>query len=364
MKKIKVYLQYPWKFPDSPYYKYLINYPPEGIEFLNIKNEGGAITKASKFKILNSLKHQIRFWTNKLNLVMPNAHLTESKEEFDLIHCAHCLSKNNNKPWVADLEGIWSMWISGQRTKRGKREVKDILSRKNCKKIMPWTESGYKEIIETFPEIKDKVELVYPAVPFFGKGKKNKKLTIIYVARQFWIKGGLIALEVLSKIKEKYDVNVIFISDVDEKVRKAYPSIEIKGLMPQNKVFDLMSKSDVFFYPSMVDTFGFALLEAMSFGLPILSVKTEYTKNVEEIIKEGKHGFLINIKDKPNYYKMGENEKQIANQLYNKLSLLIENKKLRENISKNCLNEIKTGKFSIKARNEKYAKIYSRALSA
>ncbi len=34
---MKVYLQYPWKFPDSPYYKYLIDSLPDGIEYLNVK---------------------------------------------------------------------------------------------------------------------------------------------------------------------------------------------------------------------------------------------------------------------------------------------------------------------------------------
>ena len=56
MKTIKVYLKYPWKFPDSPYYKYLIDSPPKGIQFSNIQREKGVITNAAKFKIFQKIK--------------------------------------------------------------------------------------------------------------------------------------------------------------------------------------------------------------------------------------------------------------------------------------------------------------------
>ena len=51
-KEIKIYLQYPWKFPDSPYYKYLIDYPPEEIKFENISNQKGVIINKKFFGFL------------------------------------------------------------------------------------------------------------------------------------------------------------------------------------------------------------------------------------------------------------------------------------------------------------------------
>ena len=103
MKEITVYLQYPWRFPDSPYYKYLIENPPRGVKFLNAAKQKGVITNKRKFWISNFLKRNIRRGLNKLNLAIPNAHLSP-KGDYDLIHCAHCLSKNEDKPWVADIE--------------------------------------------------------------------------------------------------------------------------------------------------------------------------------------------------------------------------------------------------------------------
>ncbi len=357
--KIKVYLQYPWKFPDSPYYKYIIDNPPKGIEYLNKKKREGVITNKNLFWISNFLKRNVRRFITLFRLSIPNSHFSP-KENYDLIHCAHCLSKNVDKPWVADFEGAWQMYV-GKKTKKSKEKIKNILNSDNCKKIMPWTEKTKKDILEEFPEIEDKVEVVYPAVPLQKLNKKNsKKITILYATRYFWIKGGIVALEVFRKIKEKYDVNLVFISDVPENIKMKYADIEILNLMPQEELFDYYSKADIFFYPSLVDTFGFALLEAMSFGLPVVTINTDQTKTRNEIIKNNENGLIFDVPHQINYYKL--TEKEIVNKLVKSLSKLIEDKKLRNKMSKNCIKEISSGKFSLKERNKKLKRIYEEAL--
>jgi len=235
MKKIKVYLQYPWMFPDSPYYKYLIDNPPENIEFLNAEKQKGVIINKKFFWFSNFLKRNIRKFANFIKLSIPNAHLIRTKQNYDLIHCCHCLSKNKDKPWIADFESEWQLYL-GKKTKKSKEKVREILTNKNCKKIMPWTQTTANEIIEEFPEIKDKVEVVYPAIPInkkIYKKNKNKKITILYATRYFWLKGGIIALETYKKLKERYGdtIELIFISDVPEKVKERYPNLNIRNLV-------------------------------------------------------------------------------------------------------------------------------------
>ena len=370
-KKIKVYLQYPWKFPDSPYYKYLVNSQPKGIEFLNTKKQKGVITNKRFFWFSNFLKRNIRRWANKLNLVIPNAHL-RPKGNYDLIHCAHCLSKNKDKPWVADIESVWSMWLSGMNTKKGEEKVRKILISKNCKKIMPWTEHTKKQILKKFPEIKDKIEVLSPAVPTQKlKRKRNRSITILYVSRYFWVKGGLIALKVLSKIKKKYRnlVEIKFISDVPDEIKKEFSDININNLISQENLFKIYQETDILFYPGIADTFGFALLEAMSFGIPIISINTNDTPSRKEIVKNGKNGLIFDVDRKitrfreKDYVEMNlKIGKKVEERLFQNLSKLIENKSLREKMLKNCQKIIKDGKFSVKVRNEKLKKIYAEAL--
>lgn len=363
MKKIKVYLQYPWKFPDSPYYKYLIDSPPEGIEFQNTKKQKGVITSKRFFWFSNFLKRNIRKWTNKLNLVISNTHLT-FKGNYDLIHCAHCLSKNKDKPWVADIEMKGSLLISGENKKRGQQKVREILLNKNCKKILPWTESAKQDVLEIYPEIRDKIEVVYPAIPSVKNLKKpqNKKLKIIFISRYFHLKGGLMALKVLEELRKKYNLEGIVVSSVPENLKKKYSKLKIYNLLPQKKLFELMKESDLFLYPGSVDTFGFSLLEAMAFGLPTITINTTGTKSRKEIIKNNRTGIIFDVKEKLFFDKIKEKEKVVIKKLIKNTSVLIEDKKLREKMSKECIKTIKEGKFSIKERNKKLKRIYEEAL--
>ena len=351
MNHHKIYLQYPWKFPDSPYYKSLIENPPENVTYLNAeKAKEGTTSSLYKFLFSNFVKKNIRFILRILNNHSPNAHLTKSDEEYNLIHCAHCLSKNKDKPWVADMEGLFSMQIADIPTKKGNENIRKLLLRNNCKKIMPWTNIVKQNILKIFPEIEDKIEVVYPAIPEVKdlNKPKNKRLKIIYVARYFHLKGGKIALEILEDLRKKYNIEGIVVSDTPENLKKEYSNLNFYNLIPQKELFELMKNSDIFLYPSPVDTFGFSLLESMSFGLPIVTLNALQTECRKEIIEDYKTGFIVEGKDIP--------------KLTYFCSLLIENKELRKRMSHHCLMEIKEGKFSIKERNEKLKRIYQEAI--
>jgi glycosyltransferase involved in cell wall biosynthesis len=357
-----VYLQYPWKFPDSPYYKYLIDNSPKEIFYLNIKRERGVITNIKMFKALTKIKSKIRKFADTFKLPIPNAHFTKSLKNYDLIHCAHCLSLNRG-PWVADMESVWSMWIGGKNTRLGRYLVGKILRSKSCKKIMPWTRRTEKEILEIYPDLKDKLEIVYPAVPVqnFIK-KRDKKITILYATRHFYLKGGLVALEVFSELKRKYGdkIELIFVSDnCSEDLKDKYPLINIQGMVSSEKLREYYKKADIFFYPSFVDTFGFAILEAMSYGLPIVSIENDEIR--KELIEDGKNGFLVKT-----HLKWKDQSKKKSYKLIKDLiklfELLINDVNLQKKISKFNIEEIKNGKFSIKRRNKKLKRIYEEAI--
>lgn len=361
-KKIKVYLQYPWKFPDSPYYKYLIDSPPKEIEFLNTEREKGAVTNKRSLKLMTFIKIRIRRWANKLKLNIPNSHKSPHGN-YDLIHCAHCLSKNKNKPWVTDVESIWSIFIGGNRTKKGQDKVRKILMRPNCKKILPWTKLLKKEYLELFPEIKDKIEFVYPAISKIKnlKKPKNKKLKVIFVARFFQLKGGLMALEILDRLVKKLKVEGIVISNVPNELKKKYSNLTIYDLLPHKKVCNLMKSSDIFLYPCPNDTFGFSLLESMAYGLPIVTINTKRSSR-REIIENNKTGFIFDVKEKLFTNKITKNEERVIKKMIKNTSILIKNKDIRLKMSKECIKTIKDGKFSVKVRNKKLKRIYKEAM--
>jgi glycosyltransferase involved in cell wall biosynthesis len=363
MKKIGIYLQYPWKFPDSPYYKYLTKSPPKNIKYTNVKKQAGAITNRKKFWFLTRLKVNIRRWSNYLHLPIANAWLTDNKNKFNLIHCAHCLSMNNS-PWVADMESVWSMWVSGMDTRLGVKRVRKILLNPSCKKIMPWTKHTEKEILKIFPEIEEKVELVYPAVPFKSQKEKKpeKDFTITFIGRDFRLKGGKIALETMRKIKILYpNAKMIFVSSLPEDIKHKYPGVEMYDLLPSDKIAEILSKTDLFLYTSLMDTFGFAIVESMSYGIPTIALKTQLTPAIDEIITNNINGVILRTKCTIDDQSPA-NVEETSDSLLRQIAYLMAHRELLKNMSKNCLAEVKAGKFSIKERNRKLKEIYKRAL--
>jgi len=363
MEKIKVYLQYPWKFPDSPYYKYLLQDSPKEVQYLNIQKQKGVITSKRFFWLSNFLKKNIRRFARILCPSMLNAHLSP-RGDYDLIHCAHCLSKNNDKPWIFDIEAFWQLWVSTKETKKGLRKVEKILNKNNCKKILPWTEKMKNELVEAFPKLKEKIELVYPAIPLKKIKKKiGKDVTLIFSGRYFYWKGGLHALEAINQLTKKYpNVKGIINSEIPGEIKQKYSKnrkIEFYGLIPQEKLFELYEKADILVYPGYTDSVGFAYLESMRFGIPVITVDGWSRK---EIITEGKTGFVLDRPKKFKWDKIGKDEEALINKMIEKTEELIKNKKLREKMSKNCIKEIKEGKFSIKNRNKKLKRIYEEAL--
>lgn len=66
------------------------------------------------------------------------------------------------------------------------------------------------------------------------------------------------------------------------------------GTLSREHVFELLPKSRMVVLPSLYEGFPYSLLEAMSFGVPIITTRV---LGLPEIIPEGKNGILINPRD-------------------------------------------------------------------
>ncbi len=366
-KKIRVHLQYPWKFPDSSYYKNILNFPPENIEFINYKKSLSkkmeVIGSSKKFEVMRRLKNFLRKILRFLSL--PNLTYSFNKD-CDMIHCAHCLSLNK-KSWVVDTEVYDRVTAGGYiaYSRLGRWIIKNRLESGHCKKIIAWSEDCKKTFEEAFPnnkKILDKLEILQFALPI-PKFKKipHKNLRILFVARWFDAKGGRQTLEVFERLSKKYkNIECLFICSTPKKFKDKYSKnkkIKIMDLIPQGKLFkEIYPSYDIFFYPGFGDSYGFAVPEALSYGIPVISTNTFAKK---ELIREGKTGFLIDLpKGWKGYFDMNE---EFLKELTEKTSLLIENKQLIEKMSRNAVKEAKE-KFSIEKRNEKLRKIYEESL--
>ena len=366
MKNIKIHFQYPWKSPDSTYYKNIIESPPKNIIYTNYKKSSlkkmKVIDSSKKFEATRKFKNFLRGILKIINL--PNLTYTFNKKS-DIIHCAHCLSFNK-KPWVVDTEVYNKVTAGGDiaYSRIGKWIIKNRLESKYCKKIICWSQDCKKTFEDAFPrnkKILDKIEILHFALPITKFKKiKHKNIKILFVARWFDAKGGRQTLEVFDRLSKKYPkIKFIFICSTPKEFKEKYSqnkNIKIMDLIPQKILFKkIYPSADIFFYPGFGDSYGFAVPEALAYGLPVVTSNT-FAKN--ELVKDGKTGFLVNIPNKWTGYQCMD-EKMLQDFFY-KTSKLITNSKLRKEITLASKKSAKN-KFSIEKRNKKLRKIYEDA---
>ena len=59
--------------------------------------------------------------------------------------------------------------------------------------------------------------------------------------------------------------------------------------------YKYMKRSTIFVFPSLYESFGIAMVEAMSCGVPVIATKSY--EGIEDIIEHGKTGLLIAVAD-------------------------------------------------------------------
>jgi len=341
----KIELHFPLKVSDSSYYKNLIDYPPEGFEYVSTAKSGliGNTFKRGTFRFVKSA---IRRIFSSFSVSVPlYAKQTKFSPEF-IHHFAHCIPKKSNGiNFFLDIEGAWQLGI-GELTPSSKKKISKILSQDNCKAILPWTFFSRDGFVKEFPELEHKVEVIRPAVPLMQTTKRvidDENFIMLFVARDFELKNGEYAAELMDSFIKNYKGNVkiqgVVVGTVSNKIKNKYPNLHYFDLMPKEQLYKYYKMADVFVYPSPVDTFGFSIIEAMSFGTPTIAMKTFGTKSVHEIIVNGFNGMYFSEED----YTEG---------FVRTITSLIEDREIWGLMSDNCLSTILYGPYSIKHRNK------------
>lgn len=76
-------------------------------------------------------------------------------------------------------------------------------------------------------------------------------------------------IEAFMKLELPGEKWVAGVGPLAESIQKKYPDAKYFGLLPQDDLAALYSQADVFVFPSMTDTFGLVMVEAMACGLPV-----------------------------------------------------------------------------------------------
>ena len=187
-----------------------------------------------------------------------------------------------------------------------------------------------------------------------SKDRLNKnKIRFIYVGRISHLKGIVEMLDAFKSVNSQiYDLELIIVGHPDSKINidklkktASDDSISCKikflGHVDGPSKFNLLSKSDVFIFPSYTEGCPNSVLEALSSGLFILSTKVGA---LSEIIKNKKNGIFV--------------KKEDSNDLKIKIDWTIKNinfiRMQKDKIKNNSIN-----KFDINTIIKKFDIIYS-----
>jgi glycosyltransferase involved in cell wall biosynthesis len=179
----------------------------------------------------------------------------------------------------------------------------------------------------------------------------NNGINFIYIGRISREKSIDVIILAFNKIVKKHiKTNLILIGDGPEKNKlislvkklKMQNKVIFTGFIDRNKLIseNLVLLGDVFITASKTENQPVSILEAISFGLPVIGVNM---KGIPELVENNKNGFLFKEDD----------IKEITRHMEN----LLMNKKLRDRMSKGSLKIVKN--HLIKNSVKKLEKIYS-----
>ena len=231
----------------------------------------------------------------------------------------------------------------------GDKKIANKLVR-SCKKLdyLVVVSNNLKEYYETrFTKTKVvNIPNVIDSIPKTSSKLTNKKL--ISVGRLSSEKGYLDLIDIYTKIhKEKKDWSLEIIGDGSEKEKieerllenKIIKDVNLHGFREKDYIDKMLSSSSIYLMASYTESFGIVLIEAMSHGLPCVAFSS--AEGANEIVQDGKNGYLIDNRDKDEYVK--------------KVLELIESKEKREKMGKNAKKSVE--KYEADKVKEKWFKI-------
>lgn len=158
-----------------------------------------------------------------------------------------------------------------------------------------YTSGKFESRVKVIPHGVEKVELLQ---------KYNARLEIVYAGVLYEHKGVKILPEIIKRLRKKdIDLHFTIIGGgiLDEWLHEQFAeetkdgTVTFTGVIDHDKVYEVMSKSDIFLYPTHLDAFGLVIAEAMMNGL--VPVVTHLPGITDNLIENGQDGFLLKQDD-------------------------------------------------------------------
>lgn len=165
--------------------------------------------------------------------------------------------------------------------------------------------------------------------------QENKNTTLLSVGRLINKKGILFLLDILVCINPDLNWQLFIYGDGEQKYiiedrilqLGLQTKVFLKGKVSYNKISDVYKRADIFVLPSLRESGGSVLIEAMAHKLPVVALNMALAK----ILNEYKCGLFVDT---------AQEKSEILEQFANHISTLIKNSKLRYELGNNGYNYV------------------------
>ncbi|MCF4970311.1 glycosyltransferase family 4 protein [Nostoc sp. CMAA1605] len=264
-----------------------------------------------KSKSINKLKRVWRAFEG-LSLWRP------IKEDYQLIHSFNGIPYTN-KPFIVTTESFLPRTLG-----YGGDLLKNILRERlilgNCQKIIAMSNyavlkfSRQNSNWHSLNTLLKKVNVIPPNIPIKASQPKNylngQTFQIIFVGGHFARKGGIVALRVAKKAKDRglpIVVNIVSRLELgstvytdcqdESRYKKDIELLELDnvvlhGHIKNQEVLQLLEKSHLQILTTLDDTYGFSLIEGFAVATPAI---TTNVCALPEFVHHGKNGYILDL---------------------------------------------------------------------
>lgn len=240
--------------------------------------------------------------------------------DYDIVHSFNAVPIASGRPYVLSFEDFCPRVPEDRHVGWLERWLARELTDERCVALLALSEYAVRQFrhqnrhFDGLPTLEAKLEVRYPPIAArrdMPKQLQGPDLKLLFVGRDFMRKGGPAVLRAHELLRKRgVPAQTTVVSSLGWKADDAYvdpPSPELvrrevalldgDGITHHHnlgnaEVLALMDASDFFVFPTLHDTFGFVVLEALASATPVLATATNA---LPEMVQDGRSGYLLPI---------------------------------------------------------------------
>lgn len=297
-----------------------------------------------------------------------------------LIHFCNGIKLAPRRRWIADMESVKVLFkdYNSMFNSDAQNDAQNRIETGECKYILPLTEAAKKTLTRFLRLRGIRIRVLYPTFYTNLRPAYNGPRDLIlfiggsYVDKSFEAKGGReVAMAWMNIHRDFKNYKFFMLSTPPPDLAEALKKVGAKiGAMPRERLLtEIYPRARVILLPSMMDTVGYSVIEAMNFGVPpIVSnhfAMPELVGDAGIVLRSPTGLWLSDGTPNTSFHRELENGPfiELSEQVADALHILLNDEGEWLKLSERALTRMNNPPFHISYRNNVLYEVYENALS-